>query len=66
MRTLQHTLPECLTAFRLPKELLETLNDICAELDCNRSQLIRRSLKEFIAFHELDRRKQDFHHQQIS
>ena len=33
---MQHTLPECLTVFRLPKELLETLNDICAELDCNR------------------------------
>jgi hypothetical protein len=66
LRTLHHTQPECLTAFRLPKPLLETLNAICAELDCNRSQLIRRSLKEFIAFHELDRRKQDFHHQQIS
>jgi hypothetical protein len=60
LRTLHHTQPECLTAFRLPKPLLETLNAICAELDCNRSQLIRRSLKEFIAFHELDRRKQDF------
>ena len=63
---MQHTHPECLTAFRLPKTLLETVNAICADLDCNRSQLIRRSLKEFIAFHELDRRKQDFHHQQIS
>ena len=65
LRTLQHTLPECLTAFRLPKDLLETLNEICAELYCNRSQLIRRSLKEFIAFHELDRRKQDFHSDQL-
>jgi hypothetical protein len=55
LRTPQHTSPECLTAFRLPKGLLETVNGICAELDCNRSQLIRRSLKEFIAFHELDR-----------
>jgi metal-responsive CopG/Arc/MetJ family transcriptional regulator len=53
------TQPDRLTAFRLPKDLLETLNDICADLDCNRSQLIRRSLKEYIRFHELDRRKQE-------
>jgi hypothetical protein len=33
---------------------METLNDICAELDCNRSQLIRRSLNEYIRFHELE------------
>jgi metal-responsive CopG/Arc/MetJ family transcriptional regulator len=46
------------TAFRLPKELLDTLNDICAEPDCTRSQLIRRSLNEYIRFHELDRVKQ--------
>jgi hypothetical protein len=57
LRTLQHTQSECLIAFRLPKPLLETLNAICADLDCNRSQLIRRTLKEFIAFHELDRVK---------
>ena len=56
---MQHTHPECLTAFRLPKTLLETVNAICAELDCNRSQLIRRSLNEYIRFHELDRRKQE-------
>jgi hypothetical protein len=56
LKTFQATPPDCSTAFRLPRELLATLNAICGELDCNRSQLIRRSVKEFIAFHELDRK----------
>ena len=38
--------------------MLETLNAICANLDCNRSQLLRRSLKEFISFHELEQKEQ--------
>jgi metal-responsive CopG/Arc/MetJ family transcriptional regulator len=59
LKTLLQTQPDRLTAFRLPKDLLETFNDISADLDCNRSQLIRRSLKEYIRFHELDRRKQE-------
>ena len=55
---MQHA-PECLTAFRLPRSMLATIDDICAEIDANRSQLIRRSLKEFIAMHELDRKEKN-------
>ena len=54
---MQHN-TECLTAFRLPRELLATLDDIAKQLDANRSQLIRRSLREFIGMHELDRGRQ--------
>jgi len=58
MKTLQTTPRDSSTAFRLPKEMLQTLNAICANLDCNRSQLIRRSLKEFINFHQLEQKEQ--------
>ncbi len=58
MKTFQTTPPDCSTAFRLSRELLTTLNEVCASLDCNRSQLIRRSLKEFISFHELEQKEQ--------
>ena len=54
MKTFQTIQPDCSTAFRLSKEMLQTLNAICNSLDCNRSQLIRRSLKEFISFHQLE------------
>jgi hypothetical protein len=47
--------PDALVAFRLSQASLETIDRICGELDCNRSQLIRRSLKEFIGMHELER-----------
>jgi hypothetical protein len=59
LKIFYHTPPDRSAAFRLPKDLLKTLNEICAELDCNRSQLIRRQLKDYIRFHELDRRKQE-------
>jgi metal-responsive CopG/Arc/MetJ family transcriptional regulator len=42
LKIFYHTPPGRSAAFRLPKDLLKTLNEICAELDCNRSQLIRR------------------------
>ena len=58
MKTFQTTPPDCSTAFRMSKEMLQTLNAVCNSLDCNRSQLIRRSLKEFISFHELEQKKQ--------
>ena len=46
LRPLQHTHPECLTAFRIAKKhCLKTVNEIWADRDCNRSQVIRRSLK---------------------
>jgi len=38
--------------------MLDTINTICGQLDCNRSQLIRRSLKEFIGFHQLEEKEQ--------
>jgi metal-responsive CopG/Arc/MetJ family transcriptional regulator len=47
--------PECTTAFRLPKEMLETMNRACRELDETRSQLIRRALREYLSMNELDR-----------
>ena len=49
------------TAFRLPQSLLAKIDGICDELDCTRSQLFRRSIKEYISFHELDR--ETMHHQ---
>ncbi len=58
MKTFQTTPPDCSTAFRLSKEMLQALNAICDKIDCNRSQLIRRSLKEFISFHELEQKEQ--------
>ena len=54
MRTFQRIPPDATTAFRLSREMLEKLNAICDVLDCNRSQLVRRALKEFIGMHELD------------
>jgi metal-responsive CopG/Arc/MetJ family transcriptional regulator len=50
---IRHAIPDACTAFRLPKQLLETINAICDQLDCNRSQLFRRAIREFIGFHEL-------------
>ena len=58
MKTFQTTPPDSSTAFRLSKTMLQTLNAICDHLDCNRSQLIRRSLKEFIGFHQLEQKEQ--------
>ena len=56
--------PDSSTAFRLPKQLLAKIDGICDELDCTRSQLFRRSIKEYISFHELDRETVWHHHQQ--
>lgn len=36
------------TAFRLPKDLLATIDTICNDLDLTRSQLFRRSITEYL------------------
>ena len=46
--------PDFTTAFRLPKQLLEKIDGICEQLDLSRSQFFRRSVKDFISFHQLD------------
>ena len=48
MKLFRRTPPNSSTAFRLPKELLSTIDTICNELDLTRSQLFRRSITEFI------------------
>ena len=45
--------PDKATAFRLPTQLLAKIDSICQTLDCSRSQLFRRSIKDYIS--ELDR-----------
>jgi predicted transcriptional regulator len=35
-------------AFRLPKDVLTIVDDICIELDLTRSQIFRRSIAEYI------------------
>jgi hypothetical protein len=47
MTTSLQTPPECLTAFRLPRRLLDTLDEICAELDCNRSSCHATARNDF-------------------
>jgi metal-responsive CopG/Arc/MetJ family transcriptional regulator len=44
--------------FRVAPEMLERLDVVCADLDANRSQIIRRSLKNFISEHELNKKHQ--------
>jgi hypothetical protein len=53
-KTFKYLLEAPCSAWYLP----DTQNTICAELDCNRLQPIRRSLREYIRFTELDRLKQ--------
>ena len=36
------------TAFRLPKELLTTVDSVCEQQDLTRSQLFRRSITEYL------------------
>ena len=48
MKFFRRTPPDSSTAFRLPKELLSTIDSICDEMDLTRSQLFRRSVTEFI------------------
>jgi hypothetical protein len=40
--------PDAHAAFRLPKELLATIDAVCDELDLTRSQLFRRSIAEYL------------------
>jgi hypothetical protein len=42
------TAPDSHTAFRLPKELLSSVDSICDRFDLTRSQVFRRSLTQFI------------------
>ena len=48
MKLFRTTTPNSSTAFRLPKELLSTIDTICNDLDLTRSQLFRRSVTEYI------------------
>ena len=48
MKLFRRTPPGSSTAFRLPKELLASIDSICSDLDLTRSQLFRRSVIEFI------------------
>jgi metal-responsive CopG/Arc/MetJ family transcriptional regulator len=48
LKFFRRTPPDSSTAFRLPKELLSTIDSICDEMDLTRSQLFRRSVTEFI------------------
>ena len=48
MKLFRRTPPNSSTAFRLPKELLSTIDSLCNDLDLTRSQLFRRSVTEFI------------------
>ena len=48
MKLFRRTPPDSSTAFRLPKELLASIDSICNDLDLTRSQLFRRSVTEFI------------------
>lgn len=41
--------PTLCVTFRLPKELLARVDVICRELDLRRSQLLRRSVTEYLA-----------------
>jgi len=45
---LPRTPPDASTAFRLPKEMLETVDLLCRDFDVCRSQIFRRSLSAFI------------------
>jgi hypothetical protein len=48
LKVFRQTPPDAHAAFRLPKELLVTIDAICSELDLTRSQLFRRSITEYI------------------
>ena len=48
MKLFRKTPPDSSTAFRLPKEMLSTIDTICNDLYLTRSQPFRRSVTEFI------------------
>jgi metal-responsive CopG/Arc/MetJ family transcriptional regulator len=43
------------TAFRLPQELLATIDNLCDQLDLTRSQLFRRCVMEYLKKRSHDR-----------
>jgi predicted transcriptional regulator len=49
--------PESSTAFRLPRDMLESIDVLCNALDLTRSQLFRRSIAEYLKAH--DHRRQE-------
>jgi hypothetical protein len=48
MMALPRSSSEASTAFRLPKEMLETIDILCRDFDTSRSQLYRRACTELI------------------
>jgi predicted transcriptional regulator len=45
---LRQAIPESSTAFRLPRDMLATIDCLCEEMDLTRSQLLRRSITEYL------------------
>ena len=48
MKLFYTTPPDTRTGFRLPKELLSTIDSICDQCDLTRSQVFRKSITQFI------------------
>ena len=65
LKLFRRTPPDSSTAFRLPKELLASIDSICNDLDLTRSQLFRRSVTEFIKTLGHERSVQDPNHAQV-
>jgi predicted transcriptional regulator len=57
LKLFHQTQPDSSTAFRLPKELLETIDLLCDDLDLTRSQVLRRSITEYLKVHGYERRE---------
>jgi predicted transcriptional regulator len=48
LKLLNQQRPDRLTAFRLPRALLETVDSLCEQQDVTRSQFFRRCIVQFI------------------
>jgi metal-responsive CopG/Arc/MetJ family transcriptional regulator len=48
MRLFRKAPPDSRTGFRLPRELLASIDAVCNEQDLTRSQVFRRSITQFI------------------
>lgn len=59
MRISHRSQPESSTAFRLSKELLEAIDTLCNKLDLTRSQLLRRSVTDFIRANKAESQRGD-------
>ena len=51
---MKSTKPNSSTAFRLPQDLLATVDMVCDQQDLTRSQVFRRSITEYLKNQQVD------------